>query len=96
MAYGLTNRAADENDIRNAEDRLSAEEVAEHTSDQTTEERTERCRGRDKFLLYLSAAFDAHGSRKDIPSGLKTTRQARDHLRLSREPRKSPRCHNLI
>ena len=64
MAYGLTNRAADENDVRNAEDRLSAEEVAEHTSDQATQERAERCRGRDKFLLYRSAAFGAHGSRK--------------------------------
>ena len=62
MAYGLTNRAADENDVRNAEDRLSAEEVAEHTGDQATQERAERGRGRDKFLRYLLAVFSVHGS----------------------------------
>ncbi len=53
MAYGLTDGAPDENDVRNAEDGLSAEVVAQHASDQTSKERTERRRGRDERLLCL-------------------------------------------
>ena len=62
MAYGLTDRAADENDVCNAKHGLSAEEVTKHASDQATQERAERCRGRDKFLFDFSAAFSVHDS----------------------------------
>ena len=56
MARGLSNGPSDEYDVRNAEDGLSAEKVAQHAGDQAPEQRTERRRGRDEFLRRHSAA----------------------------------------
>ena len=56
MAYSLPDGPSDEYDVRNAEDRLSAEEVCQHTGEQAAEHCAKRRRGRDKFLFHISAA----------------------------------------
>ena len=50
VANGLADRASDEDDIRDGEDGSPASEVAEHASDQASNERTESRSGRYKFL----------------------------------------------
>lgn len=59
MAYSLADSAPNEDDVRNAKHGLSADEVAQHASDHAPEERAERCRGRDEFLLYPLAVSGA-------------------------------------
>ena len=50
MANGLADGATDEDNVRNAQYWSPAEEVAQHSCDQTSEECTQGCCGRDELL----------------------------------------------
>ena len=50
MADSLADRASDEDDVRNGENGSPAGEIAEHASNQASNERTESRSGRYKFL----------------------------------------------
>ena len=54
MADGLADGAADEDDVRNAQDWSPAQDVAQHTGDKASEECAEGGGGGDEFLEGVS------------------------------------------